>query len=293
VARAQAQEFFASFLKKRSSALTFSRSKERTLSDSQDASEVLFDIIDGAIALVTLNRPRVRNAVNGALAQQLDAAVKRVERDPAIRVAILTSSNDRVFCAGADLSEIAAGRAATLSTADGGFAGFADHFRTKPWIAAVRGSALAGGCELSLACDMIVASDNAQFGLPEVKRGLFAGAGGVYRLPRALPRHIALELVATGDPLAADRAYALGLVNRVVPLHQVLEAARTLAASIAANAPLSVRESLRVARLSADLPEAELHQLSRQASARVFASDDAKEGPLAFLEKRPARWTGS
>ncbi len=263
------------------------------MSQSNEASEVLFEIVDQAIAVVTLNRPRVRNAINGALAQKLDEAVKRVEQDAAIRVAILTSSNDRVFCAGADLSEIAAGRAETLSTPDGGFAGFATHFRTKPWIAAVRGSALAGGCELSLACDMIVASDNAQFGLPEVKRGLFAGAGGVYRLPRALPRHIALELIATGDPLAADRAFVLGLVNRVVPLDQVMEAARTLAGAIAANAPLSVRESLGVARLAADLAESEIRTLSQQASERVFASNDAKEGPLAFLEKRAARWSGT
>jgi len=263
------------------------------LSEFADNNEILFEIVDQAIAVVTLNRPRVRNAINGALTQKLDAAVKRVERDPSIRVAILTSSNDRVFCAGADLSEIAAGRADTLSTEDGGFAGFAHHFRTKPWIAAVRGSALAGGCELSLACDMIVASDNAQFGLPEVKRGLFAGAGGVYRLARALPRHIALELIATGDPLPADRAYALGLVNRVVPLDQVLEAACALGAAIAANAPLSVRESLAVGRLAADLAEKDLFVLSQQASERVFASNDAKEGPRAFLEKRAARWSGT
>ena len=195
--------------------------------------EILFALEGEHVAVITLNRPRVRNAVNAALARKLDEAVKRVEQDRAIRVAILTSSNDRAFCAGADLSEIAAGRADTLSTPDGGFAGFADHPRSKPWIAAVRGSALAGGCELSLACDMIVASEDSQFGLPEVKRGLIAAAGGVFRLPRALPRHIAFELIATGNPLGADRAYALGLVNMVVPSQDVLTAAYRLAATIA------------------------------------------------------------
>jgi enoyl-CoA hydratase len=208
-------------------------------------------------------------------------------------VAILTSSNDRAFCAGADLSEIAAGRADTLSTPDGGFAGFADHPRSKPWIAAVRGSALAGGCELSLACDMIVASEDSQFGLPEVKRGLIAAAGGVFRLPRALPRHIAFELIATGNPLGADRAYALGLVNMVVPSQDVLTAAYRLAATIAANAPMAVCESLAVARASGGQTETDVRTLSTRARERVFASNDAREGSKAFLEKREPVWTGT
>lgn len=255
--------------------------------------EVLFEIAEKHIAVVTLNRPRVRNAVNGALARRLDAFVKQIEADDTIRVAVLTSSNDRVFCAGADLSEIMAGRGAELSTADGGFAGFTDAARAKPWIAAVRGSALGGGCELSLACDMIVASENAQFGLPEVKRGLFAGAGGVHRLPRALPRNLALELIATGDPLPAARAYALGLVNRVAPLDDVMAVAMQLAQDIAVNAPVSVKQSLMVARLSAEMSDAGARTLSAKAGGLVFATEDAKEGPRAFLEKRPAKWTGT
>jgi enoyl-CoA hydratase len=255
-------------------------------------SEVLFERHGEHIALLTLNRPEVRNAINGALASRLDALVKQTEQDDSIRVVILASSNARVFCAGADLSEISKGRADTLSTPDGGFAGFADAKRSKPWIAAVQGFALAGGCELALACDMIVASDDARFGLPEVKRGLFAGAGGVHRLPRAIPRNIALELIATGDPMDADRAYALGLLNRVVPSDAVAETAIALAEAIAVNAPISVRESLIVARLSSEKSDAELRILSFAGAARVFESEDSREGPLAFLEKRPARWTG-
>lgn len=254
--------------------------------------EVRFDRHGDHIAVLTLNRPEVRNAVNGALASRLDALVKQTEQDDSIRVVILGSSNAKVFCAGADLSEISKGRADTLSTPDGGFAGLADARREKPWIAAVQGFALAGGCELALTCDMIVASDDARFGLPEVKRGLFAGAGGVHRLPRAIPRNVALELVATGDPMDAERAYALGLVNRVVPSEAVPEAAIALAEAIAVNAPLSVRESLIVARLSAEKTDAELRTLSFAAAARVFESEDSREGPLAFLEKRPPRWTG-
>ena len=257
-----------------------------------ESDEILFSLEGEHVAVITLNRPRVRNAVNAVLARKLDNAVKRVEQDSAIRVAILTSSNDRAFCAGADLSEIAAGRADTLSTPDGGFAGFVDHPRSKPWIAAVRGSALAGGCELSLACDMIVASEDSQFGLPEVKRGLIAAAGGVFRLPRALPRHIALELIATGNPLSASRAYALGLVNLVVPSEEVLIAAYRLAATIAANAPMAVRESLAVARVSGGQTDLDIRALSTRATERVFASDDAREGAQAFLEKRSPIWTG-
>jgi enoyl-CoA hydratase/carnithine racemase len=254
--------------------------------------EVLYETVDDHIAVVTLNRPEVRNAVNGALAEALDYCVKKSETDDTVRVVILTSSNDKVFCAGADLSEVSKGRGATLSTKDGGFAGFVTHPRSKPWIAAVKGSALAGGCELSLTCDMIVASDDAKFGLPEVKRGLYAGAGGVFRLPRALPRNIAYELVTTGDPLTVERAYALGLVNRVVPVTDVLLSAIELAKAIAVNAPLSVKESLRIARQSFDYPEHELWPMSHKASGLVFSSADAREGPLAFLEKRAPKWQG-
>jgi enoyl-CoA hydratase/carnithine racemase len=255
-----------------------------------ESPEVLYETVDDHIAVVTLNRPEVRNAVNSALANALDATVKRAESDPQIRVALLTSSQDKVFCAGADLSEISKGRGNTLSTADGGFAGFCEAKKLKPWIAVVEGVAFAGGCEIVLACDMVVTSVNGKFGLPEVKRGLFAGAAGVYRLPRRLPRNIGLELVATGDGLDAERAYALGLANRLTPAGQCLAVARDLAKAIAANAPMSVRESLLIARQCQDLTEEELRPIARAASGRVFSSEDAKEGPIAFLQKRAPVW---
>lgn len=254
--------------------------------------EVLFDVGGDFIATITLNRPEKYNAVNGAIADAMDWAVKEVEARDDIRVAILTSSNTKVFCAGADLSEISKGRAHTLSTQDGGFGGFTYAERETPWIAAVNGAALAGGCEFALACDMIVASETSKFGLPEPKRGLLAAAGGVYRLARALPRHIALEMVVTGEPLDAARAYDLGLINALAPVEGVLDRARDIATSIAVNAPLAVRESLKVARVAADHPEEELRAASGKAAKRVFSSQDAREGPRAFVEKRAPLWTG-
>jgi len=254
--------------------------------------EVLYEVVEGHIGLVRLNRPDKRNAVNGDVAAAMDWIVKEAERDPDIRVVILASTSDGAFSAGADLSEISKGRGHLLSTADGGFGGLATAKREKPWIAAVAAPALAGGCELALSCDMIVAADTARFGLPEVKRGLFAGAGGVFRLTRRLPAAIAYELVATGDPIDAPRAYSLGLVNRLTTADKIMDEAIALAKAISVNAPLSVRESLKVARMSFDHPESELWQVSRKTSALVFSSEDAKEGPVAFLEKRAPVWKG-
>ncbi len=253
--------------------------------------EVLFDVADH-IAIITLNRPDKRNAVNGAVAQALDWCVKEVDANDDIRVAILTSSLESTFCAGADLSEIAKGNGAALGTKDGGFAGFVDHPRSKPWIAAVRGNALAGGCELPLTCDFIVAADDSRFGLPEVKRGIMAAAGGVHRIVRALPRNVGLELVATGDPLPAERAYQLGLVNRMVASAKVLDEAKTLAQQIAVNAPLAVKESLLIARMGQEMTDKDLRKMSREKAAIVMSSEDAKEGPRAFLEKRAPVWKG-
>ncbi len=256
------------------------------------ADVVLYEKREGGIAVVTLNRPEKRNAVNPELAAALEAAVKRSEADADIRVVILTSSNDKVFCAGADLAAVSEGRGALISTADGGFAGFVAARRRKPWIAAVRGAAVAGGCELCLACDMIVAADDCRFGLPEVKRGLMAAAGGLSRLPRAIPRHVALEMIATGDPIDAARAYALGLINRMVAPDQVLEEALSLARQIAVNAPLAVQESVTLAREAAYLDEAEADCATNAAMARLRQTEDFREGPRAFVEKRPAVWTG-
>jgi enoyl-CoA hydratase/carnithine racemase len=251
---------------------------------------VVFERMATHIARVTLNRPQARNAVNVALTLRLEEIVHTIEADPTLRVAILAAAPGPAFCAGADLAEVAAGRGLELMTRDGGFAGFVYAVRHKPWIAAVHGFAVGGGLEFALACDMVVASSDAVFGLPEPKRGLLAAAGGAYRLPRAIPRAIALEMLTTGTTINAHRAHELGLVNRVVEPAALPDAALALAAQVAANAPLSVRESLAIGRAAAELDEAQLRRLSTDATARVMASDDAREGPRAFVEKRPPVW---
>lgn len=263
---------------------------ERILSDD---GPVRLERPSAHVALVTIDRPEARNAVDGRVAHGLELAVRLTEQDPDVWVVVLTGAGDRAFCAGADLKAVAAGQVDTLFTAEGGFAGFVHHpRRTKPWIAAVNGAALAGGTEIALACDFIVAAQTAVFGLPEVKRGLIAAAGGAYRLVRALPRALALELVATGAPLEAVRAHAYGLVNRVVAPDAVIPEALRLAETICANAPIAVRESLCIARQAHDLPDEALRQLSEQAARRNRLTEDFKEGPRAFIEKRPPRWRG-
>lgn len=253
---------------------------------------VTLERLPGHIARVTLNRPAARNAIDGDVAERLDALVAETEADADTWVVVLTGAGPDAFCAGADLKAIAAGHGRRLRTARGGFAGFVDAPRAKPWIAAVNGAALAGGAEIALACDLIVAADHAVFGLPEVQRGLIAGAGGLYRLPRALPRQLALELIATGDPLDAQRAHRHGLVNRLVPKDNVQDAALELAARIARNAPLAVRESLAIARRAHELDDEALRQLSARGLAAVAATEDFKEGPRAFIEKRAPNWAG-
>jgi enoyl-CoA hydratase/carnithine racemase len=264
--------------------------KESSLSESAKPA-VLFEVVAPHIALITLNRPEARNAVNGAVAAGLEQAVERIEADPDLWVAILTGAGP-VFCAGADLKEVSAGNGAALSTKKGGFGGFVRAKRTKLWIAAAQGHALAGGLELLLSCDLAVAADTANFGLPEVKRSLVAGAGGVFRLPRAIPRAIALEIIATGDPIPAVRAGQFGLINVVVPAHEVMGAALALAGRVTVNAPIAVAESLGVARQAYDRPEADLWEVCAAAGQRVWATEDFKEGPRAFVEKRAPRWVG-
>lgn len=243
------------------------------------------------VAVVTINRPEARNAVNGAVAQALEAKLLETERDEDVWVVVLTGAG-KVFSAGADLKEVSRGNVGSLFTEAGGFAGFIHAKRSKPWIAAVEGVALAGGCELALACDLIVASEEGGFGLPEVTRGLVAAAGGLYRLPRAIPKAVALELILTGERISSQRAAELGLVGRLAPAGQVLAAALELAERIAQNAPLAVRESLAVARLAADLDDAALRRLSDEAQARLQTTDDFYEGSTAFVEKRPPVWRG-
>jgi len=253
---------------------------------------LLTEVVEDRIAVLRFNRPQARNAVDIATAQAMAEAVERMESDRNIRVVILTSSTPGMFSAGADLKVVAAGRVAELRPGEGGFAGLIDAVRHKPWIAAVDGPALGGGFEMCLACDMIVASPESRFGLPEVKRGLMAAAGGAHRVTRVLPRNLALEMVATGEPIDAATAHAHGLVNRIAPADQVLETALTLARSIVANAPISVIESLRLARVGGDRSDPELRLQSREAMARVLASEDAQEGPKAFLERRAPNWLG-
>ncbi|HEX7819676.1 MAG TPA: enoyl-CoA hydratase-related protein [Sphingobium sp.] len=253
---------------------------------------VLYEELTPHIALVTLNRPEKRNAVSPELAIALEAAVRRSEADPNIRVVLLTSSMDKVFSAGADLQAIAEGRGAAMDTPLSGFAGFVYALRHKPWIAVVEGMALGGGFEIILACDLIVASENAQLGLPEVKRGLIAGAGGTHRIATVLPRNVAYEMMATGEPLSAARALHFGLVNRVAPAGGALAAARELADTIAANAPVAVRYALQAARQSAAQPDGFGRSVVAERMGALKLSEDFYEGPRAFVEKRAPVWTG-
>lgn len=257
-----------------------------------DASSLSVEI-DGRIAVVTLNRPDVRNAINPELAHELEAMVARLEADPDIRIAIITGAGPSAFCAGADLREVAAGRLDEIFTESGGFAGFVDAPRRKPWIAAVNGIALAGGFEIVLACDLVIANRTAKFGLPEVKRGLIASAGGLYRLPRALPKAIALEIILTGEAIPAERAYELGLVNRIAEDREALSEAKLLASKICENAPLAVSASLEIARAASFFIDAGLRNAGTQLQAQLQRTEDYAEGSRAFLEKRPPRWRGS
>jgi len=247
--------------------------------------------LDEHVVLVTIDRPRARNAIDAAVTAALGQAVLDIEADENIWVAILTGAGEG-FCAGADLKAVARGDGPLLSTREGGFAGFTGGKRNKVWIAAVEGHALAGGFEIALACDFIVAGETATFGLPEARRGLLAAAGGAYRLPRRLPRAIAMEMIATGDMMSAQRAASFGLINHVAAAGGAVARARELAQAIAASAPLAVREGLALARETQDLTEDELARLSRQANKRIIASEDFQEGPRAFIEKRAPRWTG-
>lgn len=241
------------------------------------------------IAVLTIDRPEARNAVNGAVASGMEAALDRYEADESLWAAVLTG-NGPVFSAGADLKEIAAGNAGSLSTAKGGFGGLVQRERTKPLIAAVTGPALAGGCELALACDLLVVSREAYFGLPEVKRALLAVAGGLFRLPRAIGMAPAMEVILTGEPLSATRAYELGMVNRVVDPDRVLDEALALAATIAANAPLAVQASRNLASRAFIDDDASLWRAGFVAFQENMQTEDSKEGPRAFIEKRAPNW---
>jgi enoyl-CoA hydratase/carnithine racemase len=242
------------------------------------------------IATLTLNRPDQRNAINPDMTRAMRVIMDRFEADEDAWVGILTGAGDRAFCAGMDLKAFAAGQGHAVMDEKGGFAALVSYPRSKPLIAAVNGAALAGGCEIVLACDLVVAAEHSVFGTPEVKRGLFAGAGGSFRLPRSIPKVRALEILLTGDPVDARTALGLGLVNCVVPAEGLMATARELAQRICVNAPLAVRETLALAQGSFDLSEQELWSRSTEAWRRITATEDAQEGPLAFTEKRSPQW---
>jgi enoyl-CoA hydratase/carnithine racemase len=254
--------------------------------------EVTLEKVAPLVALVTINRPAARNSINATVTQGLTRAISDTESASDICCVILTGAGAQAFCAGADLKAVAAGGLGGLITVEGGFGGFVHARRCKPWIAAVNGLAVAGGFEIAMACDMIVASEGTMFGLPEVKRGLVAAAGGLYRLPRMLPKPLAVELIATGRMIAAERLSELGMINRLAAKGGAIESAMQLAAEICANAPLAIRESLAVARQALDREDRDLRMLSDEAQERIMATEDFREGPRAFIEKRAPRWLG-
>jgi enoyl-CoA hydratase len=250
------------------------------------AAPVLTEVVGGAL-VITINRPEARNAVNLAVARSIAAALDELDADERLLTAVLTGAGT-TFCAGMDLKAFLGGERPIIPGR--GFAGITERSAEKPVIAAVEGYALAGGCEIALACDMIVASDEAHFGLPEVSRGLIAGAGGLLRLPQRIPRAVAMELALTGEMIGAARALQLGLVNRVVPAGRALDAGMELARRIAANAPLAVRASKRVIVESPQWPPAEAFDRQREIVEQVADSLDAREGALAFTQKRAPVW---
>ncbi len=250
--------------------------------------EVLVDVADG-IQIITINRPQARNAATQAVAQAIAEALDALDARDDLRIAILTGAGG-TFCSGMDLKGFLRGE--RPSVPGRGFGGLTMKPPGKPIIAAVEGYALAGGFELALACDLVVAAENAQFGLPEVKRGLAATAGGLLRLRHQLPYRVAMELILTGDLFPAQRAHHFGLVNRLTPPGEALSEARQMAAKIAANGPLGLAASKRVVVESADWTTAEMWTRQAELTDHVFTSEDAREGSAAFAEKRQPVWKG-
>jgi enoyl-CoA hydratase len=259
-------------------------------SENQEANEpeVLVEQRD-RILIITINRPKAKNAVNSAVANGLAAAVDRLDDEPGLSVGILTGAGGS-FCAGMDLKAFARGE---LPIVEGRGMGFTERPPVKPLIAAVEGYALAGGTELALATDLIVASKDSAFGIPEVKRGLVAGGGGLLRLPQRIPSAIAMQLALTGENLSAERAHALGMVNVLADPGSALDAAIELAEKIAANGPLAVAATKQIIVESRGWSPETMFAEQNKLLAPVFSSNDAKEGAIAFAEKRPPKWTGT
>ncbi|MFZ0088643.1 MAG: crotonase/enoyl-CoA hydratase family protein [Solirubrobacteraceae bacterium] len=241
------------------------------------------------VLVVTINRPDQRNAVNAAVAAGIAAALDALDAEPGLSIGVITGAG-KGFCSGMDLKAFVAGE--TPHAGDRGFAGITRRASVKPLIAAIEGFAVAGGLEVALACDLIVAARGARLGIPEVKRSLVASGGALLRLPRSLPRSIAMELALTGDPIAAERAHQLGLVNRLAEAGEALATALELAEAIAENGPLALAASKRILTESVDWPEAEFFARQEGIAGPVMASADAREGATAFAAKRPPVWRG-
>ena len=252
-------------------------------------SEVVLTEIEAGVMTITLNRPEAKNAVNLAMAQGIAAAMDELDQNDEIRVAILTGGGG-TFCSGMDLKAFVSGEVPFVPGR--GFGGLTEAPPAKPLIAAIEGYALAGGCELAMVCDLVVAAESARFGIPEVKRGLAAGAGGLLRFPRQLPYRVAMELALTGDFMDAERALNLGFINQTVPEGEAISAARALASKIASNGPLAVKLSKQVVRDSEDWGTDVMFSKQQDILQPVFTSEDAIEGATAFAEKRAPNWKG-
>jgi enoyl-CoA hydratase len=256
---------------------------------TEPAGEPVLTQVDDGVAVITINRPQARNAVNGAVARGIAAAVDEFDGRADVRVLVLTGAGG-TFCAGMDLKGFLSGDAPSVPGR--GFGGIVERPPAKPLIAAVEGYALAGGFELVLACDLVVASETARFGLPEVRRGLAAAAGGLLRLPQRIPYYLAMEIALTGEHYPADRLHAAGLVSQLVPEGEALAAAIALAGKVALGAPLSLAATKQVVARAADWPSGEAFARQQEIIGPVFGSADAQEGALAFAEKRPPAWRG-
>ncbi len=253
-----------------------------------EVSTVLTDEMNGVL-VITINRPKSKNAIDKSVANGIASALEHLDGDESLRVGVLTGAGG-TFCAGMDLKAFVSGEFPHVEGR--GFGGMTERASDKPLIAAVEGYALAGGCELAIACDLIVAAKDAKFGVPEVKRGLVAAAGGLVRLPSQIPYRIAMELALTGEFMEADRAIALGLINKVTESGEALQTACSLAASIAENGPMAVRVTKAVIQASRDWTQDEAFSKQNELTEAVFLSEDAIEGATAFAEKRKPNWKG-
>ncbi len=256
--------------------------------NADDAPVVLAERRDGVL-LITLNRPEVRNAVNAAVAAGVAGALEELDGDDSLSVGVLTGAGG-FFCAGMDLGAFVKGEAPWFG--DRGFAGIAQRASSKPLIAAIEGFAVAGGMEIALACDLIVAARGAKMGIPEAKRSLVAAGGALLRLPRRMPYHLVMELALTGDPFPADRFYELGLVNRLAEPGSAVDVALELAGALAKNGPLALVASKRILQEQFDWQSSEMWQRQGEITAPVMGSEDAREGASAFKEKREPVWRG-